>query len=228
MWNSSSRFEMALRRIGAVAILALASAAAQATAFGDFFIDVRNDRVAGVQKWLSQGMSPNTRQEDGSPALMEAIKEDAWGVYDLLLKTPGVDLNIRNPVNETPLMYLAIKGETKRAAALIERGAEVNQEGWTALHYAATVGNLELIDVLVKRGAKLDARAPGGTTPLMMAARHGRVEAAKRLLGAGADSTLRADLGMDAADFAASQGHGEMSDALRDRILQDRQRRGQP
>jgi ankyrin repeat protein len=210
------------------AMLCITGCAGNATAagqFDDFFIDVRNDRASNVQSALQRGLSPNTLN-DGSPAIMEAIKEDAWKVYDVLLAAKGIDLNIKNPAKETPLMYLAIKGDVPRATELVKRGAEVNQEGWTALHYAATVGNLDLIKLFIANYAYIDAAAPNKTTPLMMAARGDHGDAVKLLVDEGADTTLKNDLGMDAAEFARSMGHTGLADVLRKRIDQDIKRRG--
>lgn len=231
----SSNFS-ASRRVGLGALLMAAmvfvtgcagsGTATAAGQFDDFFIDLRNDRAPKVKSALSQGLSPNTRASDGSPAIMEAIKEDAWSVYDVLLAAKDIDLNIQNPAKETPLMYLAIKGDVPRATALVKRGAEVNQAGWTALHYAATIGNVELIKLFIANYAYIDAAAPNETTPLMMAARADHFDAVKLLLDEGADSTLKNQLGMDAADFAKSMGHTTLATALRERINSDLKRRG--
>ncbi|MDB5723633.1 MAG: ankyrin repeat protein, partial [Novosphingobium sp.] len=154
------------------------------------------------------------------------IKEDAWAVYDVLLAAKDIDVNIKNPAKETPLMYLSIKGDVPRATALLKRGAEVNQEGWTALHYAATIGNVALIKLFIANYAYIDAAAPNKTTPLMMAARGDHGDAVKLLVDEGADTTLKNDLGMDASEFARSMGHTSLADALRERINRDLKRRG--
>ena len=42
--------------------------------------------------------------------------------------------------------------------------------GRTALHYAASVGALQIFELLVNRGADIDSPPLGGDTPLMKAA----------------------------------------------------------
>src|SRR5690606_7179149 len=102
--------------------------------------------------------------------------EGAWNVYDVLISNRKTDLNAVNFNRETPLMYLAILGETKRAENLIRRGAEVNRLGWTPLQYAASKGQLETVRMLVAHKALVNAPAPDGTTALMMAAYAGSEE----------------------------------------------------
>ena len=56
-----------------------------------------------------------------------------------------------------PLMLAAITNQLDWAKKLIERGADVNQKGWTPLHYAATKGNIEIMRLLIENHAYLDA-----------------------------------------------------------------------
>ena len=55
-----------------------------------------------------------------------------------LLAQPGIDVNLLNNAGESPLMMAALKGDMNAAQMLLERGAKVNQPGWSALHYAST------------------------------------------------------------------------------------------
>ncbi len=67
------------------------------------------------------------------------------------------------------------------------KGASVNNPGhWTPLHYAAASSNNEIIPLLLRGGADLNARTLRGITPLYMAARDGNAETVKLLLNAGA------------------------------------------
>jgi ankyrin repeat protein len=55
---------------------------------------------------------------------------------------------------------------------------------------------------LLDHSAYIDAESPNGTTPLMMAAMYGSPEAVKHLIQAGADLTIKNQLGLTALDFA--------------------------
>ena len=59
-----------------------------------------------------------------------------------------------------------------------------------------------MIEHLLEHSAYIDAESPNGTTPLMMAAMYGSPEAVKSLIQAGADPTLKNQLGLSALDFA--------------------------
>lgn len=57
---------------------------------------------------------------------------------------------------------------------------------WTPLHHAAHAGQVEIIELLLKAGASIDARALSGGTPLMRAIESSRAAAVDFLINAGA------------------------------------------
>ena len=61
----------------------------------------------------------------------------------------------------TPLYHAAERGRERVVTYLLEKRADVNIAdglGWTALHLAAREGHLSVVKLLVKHGAKLDAK----------------------------------------------------------------------
>jgi ankyrin repeat protein len=80
--------------------------------------------------------------------------------------------------------------------ALTARGADVNaRETWrgqTALMWAAAEGNTAAVRALARAGADVKAQSKAGFTPLLFAAREGRLETAGALLdlGSSLDETL--------------------------------------
>jgi ankyrin repeat protein len=97
---------------------------------------------------------------------------------------------------------------------LISKQADVNQPGWTPLHYAATGGHIELIQMLLEESAYIDAESPNGTTPLMMAARYGSAKATQLLIDEGADLQIKNQLGLTALDFAKQGNRPEALDII--------------
>ncbi|KGD98357.1 ankyrin [Achromobacter sp. RTa] len=180
----------------------LAAPVAQAANPADWWVYVANDYPDDIRDLLKQGADPNVRYKNGQPALMRAVADGAWKVFDVIAADKRTDVNAENPAGETPLMYLAIAGQTERAKKLIARGAQVNRLGWTPLHYAASKGQVEMARLLLAQHAMPNAPAPHGETPLMMAALSGRKPMVDLLLKAGADVGTRDTKGQTAADWA--------------------------
>lgn len=88
--------------------------------------------------------------------------------------------------------------------------------GMTFLQHAATSGNLELMEFLHKKGAKLEATTRDSLeTPLMIAVGRGHKSAAEFLLKSGADVNARDSNGSQAPlHVAAQQGYAELSRVL--------------
>ncbi len=189
---------------------------ATAGSYEDFFIATQNDEVKVVSSLLMRGFDPNTLNLSAEPALFNALKHGSFNVFEALVRHPQTQLNVRNPHGETALMLVCLKGDLKLAKLMISRQADVNQPGWTPLHYAATGGHTSLIQLLLDESAYIDAESPNGTTPLMMAARYGNAKSVQLLIDEGADINLKNQLGLTALDFAKQ---GNRPDAQK--ILQD-------
>ena len=61
---------------------------------------------------------------------------------------------------------------------------------WTPLHHACLSGQLDLVEMLVGRGADINAQAMNGGTPLMRAIQTSQPEVVKYLINKGCDVTL--------------------------------------
>jgi uncharacterized protein len=85
----------------------------------------------------------------------------------------------------------AIKAGNKSAAlALLQQKVNVNlaeADGTTALHWAVEQEDFDLVDRLIKAGAKVNAQNDYGATPMSEAALSGNAKIMERLLEAGAD-----------------------------------------
>ncbi len=175
---------------------------ASAGSYEDFFIAIKRDNPRTMTDLLNRGFDANTVDPKGLHGLLLAMQEPSPKVAEVLIRWPKTNVESRNAKDESPLMLAALKGELELCRQLVERGADVNKTGWTPLHYAATNGHVEVMNLLLEHYAYIDAESPNGTTPLMMAAHYGTAAGVKLLLEAGADATLRNQLGMTAIDFA--------------------------
>ena len=68
--------------------------------------------------------------------------------------------------------------------------------------------------LLLEHGAEVDAAAPNGTTPLMMAAQYGSEDSVRLLLERGADPNRRNQRELNAADFAKLAGRDSLAARL--------------
>ena len=97
----------------------------------------------------------------------------------------------------TPLSRAAYGGHNRIVAALLDRGAkidELNYEGSSPLIVACDNNKCETVELLLARGANIDlktrVRYQNGFTPLLVACRQGHVDVVRLLLEKGANINL--------------------------------------
>jgi ankyrin repeat protein len=95
--------------------------------------------------------------------------------------------------------------------------------GWTALMWAARGGSKDSIDLLLDRGAKIEALDAEGMTPLMLAGHAGSISAVQVLLDRGADPLAVDNKGRTAADCAREEKREITATMLEDAIAAKRQ-----
>lgn len=185
-------------------IVIICFSSASAGSYDDFFRAIRADDPRTLSALFARGFDPNTVDPEGRSPLSLAFHYEAYAAALALVQHPDFHFDHPNAAGETPLMLAALRGQLELSRALLVRGARLDRPGWTPLHYAAAGSQPLLVQWLIGHGAPLDARAPNGNTPLMMAARYGSEAGAQALLHAGADPRLRNHDGLTAADFARS------------------------
>jgi len=82
------------------------------------------------------------------------------------------------------------------------------------LHGAASAGNAAEVERLIDGGADVNARGPGGRSPLHYAAEQGGLEVVQLLLNKGADANAEDQGQCTPLHLAAQGGHREVSEAL--------------
>jgi uncharacterized protein len=90
----------------------------------------------------------------------------------------------------TPLHKACGQASPSEVEALILGGAAIDardNEQYTPLFYAQTG---DVVDILIKHGANMNARSGWGNTPLIDAVEHGRYAVAERLILSGCDVNL--------------------------------------
>jgi len=114
---------------------------------------------------------------------------DPGALQAVLDRAPGV---VNEPGGENRNTLVAMAAGTcdeRTVTLLLQAGADPdrpNVHGWTALHQAAYMNAVHLVDMLIGAGARMDASARGdGGTPLVVALFWGNAEVARRLVAAG-------------------------------------------
>ena len=105
------------------------------------------------------------------------------------------------PVDKMNLWEAVREGEVERVSELIDQGTafpnQKDNKQISALQWASLLGQTEVIELLVEKGAKVNANDSWyGTTPLHFAALFGQAESVETLLSLGADPILESDSGI--------------------------------
>jgi len=179
---------------------------AQARSDNELFTAVIRDDAATLRGLVAAGADPNAVDGDGQPAIARALFQESYDAAMALARMPALDVDRRNRAGETALMLAAMKGREDIVRVLIERGAALDPEGWTPLHYAAAGDARAIVALLLARGVRVDPRAPNGRTPLMLAASYASEDMVDQLLHAGADPVARDKQGLGAVDLARGGG----------------------
>ncbi|NLR74126.1 ankyrin repeat domain-containing protein [Leeia aquatica] len=183
------------------ALLLLVTLPAGAESYDDMLQGVKNDFAGDVSELLARGFDVDTTDNQGNTLLILAASNSSTRVFPLLLAARP-KLNRKNQFGETALMMATYRKQTGMVKALLEAGAAVNQEGWGPLHYAASAGHLEGLQLMLEAGADVNAKAAEGSTPLIMAARDGHTEVIALLLKYKADPNVVNESGMTALRWA--------------------------
>jgi ankyrin repeat protein len=179
---------------------------------------------------------------------LDARGQDLWALVqagDLkkvqaYLATPGVDINDRYVVGgvyddpnllleDKSLLDLAVEAKQLAIATyLLDHGAQVNavqqqglDQGLTALHRAAFFDSAEIVELLIARGANVNAKhgtranGTGGATPLLYASTNGSLNAIPVLLKHGADAAAGSVAGEVPLGNATRYKHPEAAQLIR-------------
>jgi ankyrin repeat protein len=187
----------------------------------------RFDDIQTLKQFTQQDGDVNLAEpERGETLLMICIRENSSKVFDFLLQHPKINLDQRAKNGDTAIMLAVYLEQRELVQRLINAGAQVNQAGWAALHYAAVVGNHQIMALLLEHHAYIDAETPNKTTPLMLAARRGEMALVKLLIDEGADFSLKNMLGWTAYDFAVEAERRDIATLLQELMQKkDRERK---
>ena len=144
---------------------------------------------------------------------------DIAQVKAILARDPA-SIRDRSSDGWTALHLAAFMGHHEVACALLDHGADIeavstNSIANRPLHAAlAGKGARDVIEMLIDRGADVNARAELDLTPLHLAAARGNMPITRRLIELKVDPAARMTDGKRPADYAAERGHPEVAALL--------------
>lgn len=167
----------------------------------------KGDDVGGESGFEKSDCSKNsyTRQKFHEvlklKPLHRAVIDGNWNTVTELLQEEGQPSPTLDFFGRTALHYVACKGWGKSKETIVKKRSiwllldlhgskdATDSYGMTALLTAAEIGNLEIVKLLVKYGAKLNERNFQDKTALHIAAERGDEDVVKELVDAGANTT---------------------------------------
>jgi len=154
---------------------------------------------------------------ENHPTLLEAYDEEALPLLHLAAQTDQIEI----------------------AEFLIEKGADVNAEykgvqikewqkdkgerqyrlwgGYTPLHFATANNYKDIVELLIAKGANVNAKDDDGGTPLHRAVQEDHKDVAEFLIARGADMSARDENGQTSLYWAAYYGHMDIAKLLIDK-----------
>jgi len=181
----------------------------------------RYRRADAAKLLIDAGADVNAQDHSGRTPLHSSVSTDAQGVFHILLKNRATNLNAKTGDGTTPLILAARLGIEGMVEQLIEAEADVNsadEQGKTALHWAAAVNNVEAAGILLVHGANRDAQDNKDETPLFLAAREGSYQAARVLLDHCANRDIQDHMDRLPLHVAHERAHQDIVTLLEEHI----------
>lgn len=155
-----------------------------------------NASAAFVRLLLKSGANPNTPIATGETPLLTCARTGNADAVRLLIEY-GARVDAKEPAqNQTALMWAVAERHPEVVKALIEAHADVKaatKQGFTPIHFAARIGDLETLKLLLAAGVDVNlptGGSTGGYTPLLVATLRAQVDTALWLLDHGADPNI--------------------------------------
>jgi|SRR5579884_2086941 len=179
----------------------------------DLFDAIRAGDLATVEKLVAENPSrASARDDNGVSAYMTARYQRREDIAAWLLAR-GL---------ETDIFEATMAGDRARVEQLLSHDRSLvrafTKDGWTPLHLAAFFDQPEIAELLIARGADVNARSLNAmrNMPLHAAAAGGSNAVVSALLSRGADVNARQQGGWTALHAAAQNGNAGMVTALLD------------
>ncbi|XP_041427520.1 B-cell lymphoma 3 protein homolog [Xenopus laevis] len=156
---------------------------------------VITDQPAMVSLLLQHGATPQIPDRNGQTCVHLACEYESMRCLEILLRGRKWGLEATNYQGMTALHVAISTGHEDLALCLLDNGADVDtvdiKSGRSSLIQAVEGGSIELVSLLLQRGAQVNAQTYAGNTALHVASGRGLVEITRLLLRSGADGTIK-------------------------------------
>lgn len=161
-----------------------------------------------LRAWLLQAAPA------GENALKRAVTKGTIKEIEALIKA-GADVNASDKSGATQLHYASDECKPEVVLILLNSGADLDaceiESGVRPLHAAAQKGCLQVCELLIRRGAEMNAQTHDGATALHLSALAGHADVVAMLLKYHANHTLQDVKGRTALQCALQAGHVDIA-----------------
>ena len=214
---------MRLRTLLAISLCAYGAIAKAQTPTDALFDAIRAQDVAAIDRLLSvEPKLASATDAKGRSAVMMAL----FSAVGESIPSPGHNAALQALLKHAPTLSffeICATGNSDRVREALGHDVSLAKSwhatGLSALHLAAFSGDTATTQLLLDRGAELDARARNGfrNTPLQVALLAGNEATARLLLERGADPLVRQEGGFAPIHEAALLGRRDLVDLLLER-----------
>lgn len=183
----------------------------------------KEENLPFLRRLLEKGVDVNSMDAQGRTPIHEAIHKGGVEAVDFLIKEARIDLTRPDNEGKTPVAKVlelvleenAYEKGVEILEAFQKNGMDINMtvdsEGLRIIHVAALSGRENFIDLLLEKGADIEARDALGLTPFLLVSSRGMKENVKLLLKKGVDIMAEDFLGKTASQVAEQFGHKKIA-----------------
>lgn len=184
---------------------------------------IREKRFTQVKLLLDIGVGINRRDSDLRTALMQLcfLEDEAKAAkYAKILLQRGAKVGLKDKTGLTALSHACKRGQEQLVSIMLEEASDFDlnsqdNQGNTALHYAAMSGNFVVLNLLLSKLKRfklsVDTLNKKGETPLIAASKSGNFFCARILISEGKASKGARDF----VEFKTADEWGRTKESLR-------------
>lgn len=132
-----------------------------------------------MKLFIKNQANVNAKTEIGATPLHWAAANGNIEAIELLIQN-NANVNEVDIFGNTPLLYAAMNSQKKVIELLLKNGSNINhqdiQRGWSALHWAAFRGDLDIAEILINNKINPKLKDKEKNTPLNVAATAGKTQ----------------------------------------------------